>query len=144
MSSTAKAAKTWNGNAHSRPRVIQTPSKPLRLVRNEVLPLTEEALRPQEPAPQGDPLERPVANFCGLCGNKIEGTVISEHRSSGCNLKPQIWHYHQVCFKQLERMRRHDSDCWAESKPTNPETRYGAVDAASSYGESTASSFFGH
>ncbi|HSR70029.1 MAG TPA: hypothetical protein VLU25_19025 [Acidobacteriota bacterium] len=141
MNSTAKATNSWNGKAQPQSRVIEAAPK-LRLVRNEVLPLTEEALRPQQPSHQGDPLERPVRDFCGICGNKIEGRIISEQRASGCNLKPQVWHYHEVCYKQLERMRRHDNNCWAESKPTNPETRYGAVDAAASYGENPSYSLF--
>ena len=85
---------------------------------------------PAQPEPfngSSDPLERPIHNHCGLCGKRIEDLPITECRTSGKNLRSQIWHYHEICWKQLDRMRQIDSSGWRESKAINPDTRYSAL-----------------
>lgn len=76
------------------------------------------------PARLPDPLEEPVTGFCGLCGNKIEGRAIEEVRVSGANQKRQDWEYHELCWRQLERMRRMDEPEHFLRKSVNPDLRY--------------------
>jgi len=75
---------------------------------------------------QQDPLEEPTRSHCGLCATKIEGRAVTELRTSGRNMKAQTWFYHEVCWKQLERMRRLDHS-WHSQQAINPEIRYSAA-----------------
>ena len=75
-------------------------------------------------APLLDPLEQPVSSHCGLCGNRIENRAVTEKRVSGRNRKEQTWYYHEVCWKQLERMRRPSPADSYVHKSVNPDLRY--------------------
>ncbi len=108
------------------------PSQPrLRLVSPRTIPAAPRA-RVDVPRPrknlQQDPLEQPTRSHCGLCGNKIEDRPVTEDRTSGLNMKAQTWFYHEVCWKQLERMRRLDHSSWQSCKAINPEIRYRTSD----------------
>ncbi len=117
------ATLTKSKQPGSRPQ----PAQPrLRLV-SPTFPAPTKA-RADAPLPlddlQQDPLEQPTCSHCGLCGNSIEGQAVTEDRTSGRNLKAQTWFYHEVCWKQLERMRRLDHCSWHSHKSINPEIRY--------------------
>ena len=73
-----------------------------------------------------DPSEKPVPDHCGLCGHHIEGRIVSERRTSGLNLCPQRWFYHEMCWKQLQRMRRIDGSGWEQKRAVLLESRYRA------------------
>lgn len=91
-------------------------------------PRQAEAPAPASPARRQplseDPLEQPVSSHCGLCGNRIEGRSVTEERVSGRNMKAQTWYYHEVCWKQLERMRRPSGTDYHVHKAVNPDLRY--------------------
>lgn len=109
------------------PDVRPQPAQPrLRLVSAEILHRApaRAKVRPRSQPPQ-DPLEVPTRGHCGLCGNKIEDRAVTELRTSGRNMKAQTWFYHEVCWKQLERMRRLDHS-WQTHQAINPEIRYSA------------------
>ncbi len=104
------------------------PAQPqLRLVSPQTFPAAPKA-KIEVPGPrknlQQDPLEEPTRSHCGLCGSRIEDRAVTEDRISGRNMKAQTWFYHEVCWKQLERMRRLDHTSWHTHKAINPEIRY--------------------
>ena len=73
---------------------------------------------------KGSPLEKPNSQFCGLCATRIKGVAVRETRKSGANLRVQVWYYHDLCWRQFDRMRRAEPFEWLEKKPMNPETRF--------------------
>ncbi len=129
MSSKSNLAKT-------KPQAPE-PRLRLRLVQPDERATKSSGQRTLERPSSRDPLEEPTVSHCGLCGNRIEGQVVSEQRTSGRNLRSQVWHYHEVCWKQLERMRRFDSNsCWQTHKQLDIEVRYAtgsSKDSASSF-----------